>query len=575
MSEPRPSKQKAAPPAAPVVRDDDDVNVRQIVEAVSHGQPNACDLIHEAARKDPAVLATVDLRTGARQTFGDLSTTIAKVACRLKNLGVRPRDRVAVFIGDGPRFVVVVNALFHLGAVPVLIDPGMGLDNVAACVREQRPRALVGIARAQVLRLLRREAFRSIAVSVVVDGWFPGAAKLTLDGEDPADSYLPMHRQSSTEPAAVLYTSGSTGAPKGVLYTHGMLMAQATAIRDMFGIARGDVDVCCFLPFALFSVAMGTTAVFPHMDFRAPAKARPERIFAALSQGADGRPATSAFASPALWEPFSRWLSSTGTKLHGTKRILTAGAPVRPQLHERLLQALPDGDVFTPYGATEALPVAFMSGRSVVDETAALTRRGQGTCVGTPAPGVTVKIIALTDEPIATMFDAQELPTGAVGEIVVRGACVTRAYDETSDRAREANALSKIKDGDDVWHRMGDVGRLDAQGRLWFCGRKSQRVQKDGGVVLFSIPVEAVVETLVDATGQRAALVGVGERGHQRAVVFVEAGEKPVPILDAVRALPGCAAVDEVRAHAGSFPVDRRHNAKIEREKLAALALKG
>jgi acyl-CoA synthetase (AMP-forming)/AMP-acid ligase II len=575
MSEPRPSKQKAPPQPAPVVRDDDDVNVRQIVEAVSHGQPNACDLIHEVARKDPAVLATVDLRTGARQTFGDLSTTIAKVACRLKNLGVRPRDRVAVFVGDGPRFVIVVNALFHLGAVPVLIDPGMGLDNLAGCVREQRPRVLLGIARAQVLRLLRRDAFRSVELSVVIDGWFPGAQTLTLQGDDPADSYLPMHRQASTEPAAVLYTSGSTGAPKGVLYTHGMLMAQATAIRDMFGIERGDVDVCCFLPFALFSVAMGTTAVFPDMDFRAPAKARPERIFAALSQGAHGKPATSAFASPALWEPFSRWLSATGTKLFGTKRILTAGAPVRPQLHERLLQALPDGDVFTPYGATEALPVAFMNGRAVVDETAALTRRGQGTCVGRPAPGVTVKIIALHDEPIATMFDAQELARGDVGEIVVRGPCVTRAYDETSERAREANASSKIADGDAVWHRMGDAGRLDEQGRLWFCGRKSQRVEKEGGVVLFSIPVEAVVETLVEGTGQRAALVGVGDRGRQRAVVFVETGDKPVPSLDAVRALPGCAAVDEVRPFSGSFPVDKRHNAKIERERLAALALKG
>jgi acyl-CoA synthetase (AMP-forming)/AMP-acid ligase II len=575
MSEPRPSKQKAVPvPADPVVRDDDDVNVRQIVEAVSHGQPNACDLIHEIARKDPELVATFDRRTGGRRSFGSLSTTIAKVACRLKNLGVRPRDRVAVFVGDGPRFVVVVNALFHLGAVPVLIDPGMGLDNLAGCVREQRPRVLLGIARAQLLRWLRRDAFRSVELSLVVDGWFPGASTVQLDGDDPSDTYLPMHRQASHEPAAVLYTSGSTGAPKGVLYTHGMLMAQAATIRDIFGIARGDVDVCCFLPFALFSVAMGTTAVFPHMDFRTPARARPERIYAALNEGLDGRPATSAFASPALWEPFSRWVQATGKQLPGVRRILTAGAPVRPQLHERLLQALPEGDVFTPYGATEALPVAFMNGRAVLEETAALTRRGQGTCVGRVAPGVTVKIVALHDDPIPTLFDARELAPGEIGEIIVRGACVTRAYDETSERARDANALSKIVDGDAVWHRMGDAGSVDDQGRVWFCGRKNHRVDKEGGLVLHSIPVEAVVETLVDGTGQRAALVGVGERGRQRAVVFVETGDKPIPLLEAVRALPGCGAVDEVRPFAGSFPVDKRHNAKIEREKLAALAAK-
>jgi acyl-CoA synthetase (AMP-forming)/AMP-acid ligase II len=559
---------------AVVTDGDESVSVHQIVEAVSHAQPNACDLIHESARKEPTVLAFVDMKTGARQTFAELSTTIARAASRLKNLGVRPRDRVAVFVGDGPRFVVVVNALFHLGAVPVLIDPGMGLDNVAACVREQRPRALVGVARAQVLRLVRREAFDSIDIHVVVDGWFPGANTLRLQGDDTHDSYLPMHRQASTEPAAVLYTSGSTGAPKGVLYTHGMLIAQVTAIRDMFDIARGDVDVCCFLPFALFSVAMGTTAVFPDMDFRSPARAKPERILRAITEGA-GRMATSAFASPALWEPFSRWLSSTQTQLPGLKRVLTAGAPVRPQLHERLLAALPDGDVYTPYGATEALPVAFMSGREVLAETAAKTRAGAGTCVGVLAPGVSVRIVQLHDDPIPTIFDAVDVPTGTIGEIIVRGPCVTRAYDETSERAKQANAAAKIVDADAVWHRMGDAGSRDAQGRLWFCGRKSQRVVKADGVVLHSIPVEAVVETLVDGTGQRAALVGVGERGAQRAVVWVEKGDKPVPSLPQVQALPGCAAVDEVRAFEGAFPVDRRHNAKIEREKLAALAARG
>ncbi len=571
MSEPRPSKHKAAPATTPPVVRDDDVNVRQIVEAVSHGQPNACDLIHEVARKDPALVAMIDVRTASRATYGELSTTIAKVASRLKNLGLRTGDRVAVFVGDGPRFIVVVNALFHLGAVPVLIDPGMGIDHVASCVREQRPRALVGVARAHVLRVLRSESFRSVEHAVVVDGWFPGATTLKVDGDDVADTYLPMHRQASTQPAAVLYTSGSTGVPKGVLYTHGMLIAQATAIRDMFGIARGDVDVCCFLPFALFSVALGMTAVFPHMDFRAPAKAKPQRIHEALVSSAGG-PATSAFGSPALWEPFSRWLATSGMHLVGVKRILTAGAPVRPQLHERLVQALPDGDVFTPYGATEALPVAFSSGRAVLAETAALTRHGRGTCVGVLAPGVQVKVIELKDEPIATLFDVRECAAHEVGEIIVRGACVTRAYDEKSDRAREANAASKIVDGDMVWHRMGDAGYLDEQGRLWFCGRKSHRVVKDGGVVLHSIPIEGVVETLVEGTGQRAALVGVGERGRQRAVVFVETGAAAVPTLDQVRALPGCADVDDVRPYAGSFPVDRRHNAKIEREKLAVLA---
>jgi acyl-CoA synthetase (AMP-forming)/AMP-acid ligase II len=533
------------------------------------------------ARRDPGLPAVVDRQTGLTLGFGELSTRIAKTASRLQAIGLRPRDRVALFVADGPRFVILVNALFHLGAVPVLIDPGMGIDNVAACIREQRPRGLVGIAKAQVLRLLKRSAFASVKVNVVVDGSFPGALRLRTDGDD-NDSYLPMHRQAKDAPAAVLYTSGSTGAPKGVLYTHGMLMAQSSTIREMFGITRGDVDVCCFLPFALFSVAMGTTAVFPAMDFRHPAKASPTEILAALKDplGDGSRAATSAFASPALWEPFSHHVVALGEKVPGLKRLLTAGAPVSPALHERLLQALPDGDVWTPYGATEALPVAFMNGRGVVEETAALTRRGQGTCVGRLAPGVEVRIIAVTDEPIPEIAATTALPPQTPGEIIVKGPCVTRAYDETSERAKEANARSKVRDGDAIWHRMGDIGTLDASGRLWFCGRKAHRVETASGP-LYSLPVEAVAETVWPA---RAALVWRGASSPQQPVLLLEnpvkaaaargrkmAASDVPPTSTVTQVLHDVLGRDdiEVRAFATVFPVDRRHNAKIEREALA------
>lgn len=557
-----------------------DVTVRDLVEAVSHRQPNACDLIHEVARKDPNTPAIFDHATGTSMTFAELSTRIAKIASRLQALGISPRDRVAVFVADGPRFVTLVNALFQLGAVPVLIDPGMGFDNVAACIREQKPRALVGIAKAQGLRLLRWKAFSSVKINVVVDGRFPGAHTLRTDGED-HDVYLGMHRQATDVPAAVLYTSGSTGAPKGVLYTHGMLMAQATAIKDMFAIQRGDIDVCCFLPFALFSVAMGTTAVFPVMNFSKPAQASPEAVLKALRDPlGTGKPATSAFASPALWEPFSHFVDSKSETLPGVKRLLTAGAPVSPKLHERLLQALPDGDVWTPYGATEALPVAFMNGRGVVGETAAQTRAGKGTCVGMLAPRIEVKIIGITDAPMSTLAEATVMTQGEIGEIVVAGACVTTAYDATSERAIEANAKSKLVDGDRTWHRMGDVGFIDERGRLWFCGRKAHRVETVSGL-LYSLPVEAVAEEHWPA---RAALVWRGERPNQTAVVLLEhpvkaAAQKGIklkmelPSTESVSAalLSTLGRSDiEVKAYPAAFPVDRRHNAKIEREALAA-----
>ncbi|MDP3154298.1 MAG: fatty acid CoA ligase family protein [Archangium sp.] len=536
---------------------------------------NACSLPRAFATTQPGVLALVDKKSGRSLSFEQFKQALDETSSALRLAGLKPGDRAALFVATGIEFVVLVNACFQAGVVPVLIDPGMGAKNVLSCVREQRPVGLIGIAKAHVLRLVFRSAFASVRIQVLVGGrFFPGAK--SLDALKKEANGSEVHEPAADEVAAVLYTSGSTGAPKGVLYTHGMLAGQATAIRDMFHIQPGEVDVACFLPFGLFSVAMGMTAVFPDMDFRFPAKAKPEKIFEAM-QGA-----TSAFASPALWEPFSRYLAANKVELKGVKRILTAGAPVRPQLHERLLAQLPDGDVFTPYGATEALPVAFMNGRAVLAETAGLTRAGKGTCVGALAPDVAVKIIAITDEAISTLSESRELATGEIGEIIVRGPCVTRAYDDThSERAKEANAKAKILDAnapEGFWHRMGDCGYFDAQGRLWFCGRKAHRVETKHGT-LHSIPVEAVAE---EGSFSRAAFVGLGERGQQVGVVIFEvAGEKPrlapdweAAMLTSLKAKIGSEGLHAALLHFGPLPVDRRHNAKLEREALAIWAAK-
>ena len=535
--------------------------------------PNVCALPRAFAATQPGTLALVDKKTGRSLTFKQLSDELDQTSAALKRAGFKPGDRAALFVATGIEFVVLVNACFQAGIVPVLIDPGMGVKNVLSCVREQRPVGLIGVLKAQLLRAIFRGAFSSVRTQVLVGGGFwPGVKSVSaLKALKSASPDEAVHAPAANDVAAVLYTSGSTGAPKGVLYTHGMLAGQATAIRDMFHIQPGEVDVACFLPFGLFSVAMGMTAVFPNMDFRFPAKARPENILAAL-QGA-----TSAFASPALWEPFSRALQ---VDLKGVKRILTAGAPVRPQLHERLLRHLPEGDVFTPYGATEALPVAFMNGRAVLAETAARTREGKGTCVGQLAPDVAVKIIAITDEAILALGDARELATGEVGEIIVRGPCVTRGYDDAhSERAKEANAKAKIADAsapEGFWHRMGDCGYFDAQGRLWFCGRKAHRVETAHGT-LHSIPVEAVAE---EGLFPRAAFVGLGPRGQQRGVVIFEVdGVKPrlapdweQATLRTLRKQVGSEGLHAALLHFGPLPVDRRHNAKLERESLALWA---
>ena len=236
----------------------------------------------------------------------------------------------------------------------------------------------------------------------------------------------------------------------------------------------------------------------------------------------------------------------------------------------------PQGDVHTPYGATEALPVASISAGEVLAETLPRSQIGQGTCVGRRFPGIEWRIIAIRDEPIPTIQEADVLAPGEIGELIVRGPVVTREY---VTRA-EANAQHKIRDGDCVWHRMGDVGYLDPKERFWFCGRLTHRLRTPGGT-MFTIPCEAIFNQ--HPAIYRSALVGIGPPGRQVPVIVAEPWPDHRPAGSRQRAR----LVSELRDLAGrhphtqaitrflihpALPVDIRHNAKIRREQLALWA---
>lgn len=543
---------------------------------------NSAQLLEHWASVQPGVVAVA--RADGRdsdgrsrflhKTFAELNTLADNYAHALKGAGVKAGDRVVLFLTDPIELFASVYACAKLQAVFVLIDPGMGVKNLLACIEEQRPTAFVAVAKAHVLRLLFPRAFKTLKVKVLVGRrFFPGAkAMSSLTGELPSsvrDQPFARDALDPKVPAAILYTSGSTGVPKGVVFTHAMMGGQQRGIRAMLDYRPGEAHVACFPPFALIAASLGMSAIVPEMDVTKPAETDPERVLDAFR--AYG--ATSAFGSPALWEPFSRFVIEKHVTLPDVTRLATAGAPVQPALHVRLLRALPNGDVFTPYGATEALPISQIGGRQVLNETAALTRQGKGTCVGVPVSEVDVRIVRITDEALPRFTEGLEVPRGEVGEICVRGAYISRQYDQRP----EHNALSKMETEDGGWyHRMGDVGYLDDEGRLWFCGRKAHRVQSEDGTVLFSVPVEALFEE--HASVSRAALAWIGERPRQTPVVCVELVPGHVSSSKLIEELRSIAAAHEMTkgverflVHPG-FPVDRRHNAKIEREKLAAWA---
>ncbi|MDY6824983.1 MAG: fatty acid CoA ligase family protein [Thermodesulfobacteriota bacterium] len=540
---------------------------------------NIAARMREMARTQPykkAVIAPHGRDHGGRATyahftFAQLDADSSKIADGLEKAGITRGTRTILMVRPSLDFFSLVFGLFKAGIVPVVVDPGMGIKRMVSCFAETEPQAFIGIPLAHIVRKVYTEFFKTVETWVTVGKrWFWGGSTL----EDIRAAGSTAHRMADTmadETAAVLFTTGSTGPAKGVIYTHGMFDAQIQHIQDHFQIALDEIDLPTFPLFALFDPALGMTAVIPDMDPTKPAFVDPKKII----EGVTNHGVTNMFASPALLKRVGSYCVKRNVTLPSLRRVVSAGAPVHPENIEQFSHALEGySEIHTPYGASEAVPVISIGSREILADTKRMSEQGFGNCIGRSLDGISARLIRISDDPIEQWSEDLLVPPGDVGEIVVKGGLVTRSYYNRP----EDTAATKIMDDDGFWHRMGDLAWMDQQGRFWFCGRKSHRVVCEDKT-LFTIPCEAVFNNHPHVA--RSALVGLGDPGHRKPVICIETtNEKDIDRKELASELLELAKTHELTKDIETvlfhkrFPVDIRHNAKIFREKLTAWAEK-
>lgn len=531
---------------------------------------NIAQTLTDVARKMPNETALICKSFPGRKnwTYKELDRITDAYAHGLVEQGIKRGDRVMLMVKPSLAFVCLTFALFKVGAVAVLIDPGMGYKNLLRCIGSVGPSVFVGIPKAHLFKKIFPKPFSTVKINVCAGRAF-GMFGLSLRRlADFTKGDFPCAETVPEDLAAIIFTTGSTGPPKGVQYEHGIFSAQLKLIKDYYRIGPGDIDQPAFPLFALFSTALGACCVIPDMNPAHPARVNPKKFIATILK----YEVTYSFGSPAIWNVVSRYCLARSITLPSLKKVLMAGAPVSGELVGRVKEIMPeDGEIHTPYGATESLPIVSITGSEIIGETWAQTRQGKGTCVGKPLPGIEIKIIPISDTPIDDWQSVPFLPVGEVGEIVVKGGVVTKSYFNNDME----NGSAKIRDNSEIRHRMGDVGYFDDKGRLWFCGRKAHRVITEKET-LFTIPCEAIFNE--HPLVYRSALVGVGEKSNQTPVLIVEPCGKIRNRRQFINDLREIGSryehtpqISHFLIHP-SFPVDIRHNAKIFREKLAVWA---
>ena len=520
---------------------------------------NLAKHLYENVKKMPDSIAVIlQSENTFSKTFTQLLDDVVCCASLFQKRGVQKRDRSLLMVKPGYELIVCCFALLYLGAIPIIIDPGMGFRSILNCIKISKPKNLICIPLVSWFSRLFRTTFSTVGLTLTIRKDFTKKLKVHSSFTKPK-----IWVTKEKDLAAIVFTSGSTGMPKGVRYLNGNFNAQVQALKDQFGIKSGEIDLVTLPIFSLFNPALGVTSVIPNLNPRKPAMANPEILVDAILK----HNTTTAFCSPVIGKKILAHCQKFDISLPKMLRVMLAGAPSPPSLITNLAKCLPNGKVLIPYGATEALPVSF-SDHNQTKKLSSSILKGEGSNLGKPIDGVSILIMPIKNSPFPNEHEGQLNPIEndvETGEICVAGNIVTGGYDQMPGVTRDSRFIYNSKE----YHRMGDLGYWDEEGNLRFLGRKAERIKTING----HIETERC-EPLVNAIRgiKRCALIGIGSGEIKEPSLVVEASFFCITSKNELLQKVQSTLAKNIPNYGirriffeKKLPVDKRHNAKIHR----------
>lgn len=486
-------------------------------------------------------------------TFAGLERKSIQAAAFLHKAGFKPGDCILILQPASIELYAVIIGLLRLGLTAMFADSSAGIRRIEEYCRIHPPKGFIGSPRAHLLKLFS-PTLSQIPIQFSCGGRIWGS-RVFKKADSKASSK--MHGCDEDTPALIRFTSGSTGQPKGIVRSHGFLFRQLEVLSSSFELVSGETDFCTMPMFVLSNLSAGVTSILPTGNMLAPGCINPKPMVRQILETAPQR----IDASPAFLERIADHCIGKTQTLWCVEKILTGGGPVSPNLMDKLHSIAPQAEIFGVYGSTEAEPIAVIPYRKIRERDRQDMVQGAGLLAGKPVDEIQLRIlreelpqisVPMTEEEFASLWESGGHP----GQIVVSGPHVQRGYWKGV-----GDSETKLNVEGTVWHRTGDAGYVDAEGRLWLLGRCSARIVDARGS-LYPLPVE--IAACQQPGVRRAALF---RRENQRLLVIEAGKELHLPGLRKRLAWASLDTILPVR----KIPMDKRHNSKIDYSALKEL----